>query len=851
MAGGLTHSIGVLVKGHNALSGSLMKAEHSLTSFRKTAEATALSVNSKLSAPDIDTGAIDKASSRLTGMGTTAMIAGGVVAAGLGVATHSATKFNTAMAEVSTLVDTSTTDMDSLAGNVRSLSKEFGVMPVDTAKAMYTTISAGFGDAADATVMLEGAMKLARGGITDTNTAIDGLTSIMNSYGMAADQVSSVSDQMFVAMKAGKTTIGELSSSMGKVTPLAASAGVGLDQLLAATSALTLGGLSTSEAVTSLRGIMSAVVKPTAEASKTAKTLGIDFSAAAVKSMGLSNWLAQVKEKTGGNQEQMAKLFGSVEGLSGALALTGNQAGAFTDILGQMQTSTGATEDAFRKVDATAGAAFDRAKANAAVLMETVGNALLPLVSGLADAFAWVADKMSAFSEAHPFLAKLSVVLVAVSAGVLLIGGAAMIMGGKVMAAMAMVNLSTGGVLLVVGALVTGITALVMYFSSGTESMVDDTTTFGRVLGGLRAAFYAVVTPIAYGVGFLVGMFEGGWEGIKRVNRELWLDLKLIAVGTWNAVQNALVAGIGAVVGFFKWAWDGICAGVTAAWEAIKLAFSTSWTAITEGVSAGWEGIKTLFNSALAVVTGAWNSAWEAMRTSFAALWENVKGLVTGVLDWFSGIGDMFLNAGKGLIDALWEGIQAAWSGLIDGVTGLLGDLRDLMPFSDAKAGPLSELTTSGSALVTTFASGIAGAADSAVNTLSGLMGDLRALLPFSDAKEGPLSELTRSGASVMPTFAGGIEKTSDAPARAVAGALSSIALDAPKIPPIQLESAQTQTRMPQTQESNGSSGAGVVFERGAFHITINSSGDTLDDLEQQLTEIFSRAALRLGVANG
>ena len=208
MAGGLTHSIGVLVKGHNALSGALMKAEHSLTSFRKTAEATALSVNSKLSSPDIDMGAVDKASSRLTSMGTPAMVAGGVVAAGLGVAVHSATKFNTAMAEVETLVDTSTTDMGALTSNVRSLSKEFGQMPVDTAKAMYTTISAGFGDAQDATVLLEGAMKLARGGITDTGTAVDGLTSIMNSYSMSADQVTGVSDRMFVAMKAGKTTIG-------------------------------------------------------------------------------------------------------------------------------------------------------------------------------------------------------------------------------------------------------------------------------------------------------------------------------------------------------------------------------------------------------------------------------------------------------------------------------------------------------------------------------------------------------------------------------------------------------------------------------------------------------------------
>jgi len=265
----------------------------------------------------------------MTGIGTKAMIAGGLIAGGLGLAVHSAMGFNTAMAEVSTLVDTSTTDMNALTSQVRELSKEYGQMPVDTAKALYTTISAGYGDAADATVMLGGAMKLARGGITDTGTAIDGLTSIMNSYGMTADQVTGVSDQMFVAMKAGKTTIGELSSSLGKVTPLASAAGVGLDQLLSATSALTLGGLTTSEAVTSLRGVLAAVMKPTGEAVKIAESLGIEFSGAAVKSMGLAGWLSHVTEKTSGNQEAMSKLFGSVEAFSGVLALTGNQAGSF------------------------------------------------------------------------------------------------------------------------------------------------------------------------------------------------------------------------------------------------------------------------------------------------------------------------------------------------------------------------------------------------------------------------------------------------------------------------------------------------------------------------------------------
>ena len=49
---------------------------------------------------------------------------------------------------------------------------------------------------------------------------------------------------------------------------------------------------------------------------------------------------------------------------------------------------------------------------------------------------------------------------------------------------------------------------------------------------------------------------------------------------------------------------------------------------------------------------------------------------------------------------------------------------------------------------------------------------------------------------------------------------------------------------------ASSTSKAGVVFERGAFQITVTGA-DGIDDLEGQLTELFSRAALRLGVANG
>ncbi len=837
MSGGTSHTIGVLVQGHDDLTASLQRASAALDAFGRAAQDATNSVN-RLRAPDVDTSGIDATASKLTGIGTKAMVAGAAVGAGLGLGVQAATQFNTAMAEVSTLVDTSTVDMQAMSSQVQGLSKEFGVMPVDTAKALYTTISAGFGDAKDATVLLEGAMKLARGGLSDLGGSIDGLTSIMNSYGLKASDVGKVSDYMFVAMKAGKTTIAELSASMGKVTPLAASAGVGLDQLMAATSALTLGGLNTSEAVTSLRGILNAVIKPSSEAAKVAKDLGIQFDTAAIQSMGLGNWLAMVKEKTGGNQAVMAQLFGSVEALSGVLALTGNQAGAFASIMDQMNTSTGATEEAFLKVNSSASVAFDKAKANAAVLLETIGNALLPIVTGLGNAFAVVADGLSAFSEAHPVLAKLVIVFTAVASAVAVVGGGFLVMGAQVAAAMAAINLSTGGWILIIGAVVTAITGLVMLFTTSAEDIGESCGFLTDIWDALKVAWYAVATPIAYGVGFLAGIFTMAWDKIAAYTAEIWPLVKQVILGAWNAIMLVLGPALNVLSAMFAAAWEGIKIVTFAVWDAIKLTVVTIWNGIYETICAVWNLITGIFKAALQVLTGDWAGAWETIKNTFANVWENIKNIFGGIVDWFKGLGTIFLDAGKGLVNALWDGIVAAWDGLVSGVKDLLSGLRDMLPFSDAKEGPLSQLTASGSAFVDTFSSGITSAGSVAVDALSGMLEGLRELLPFSDARKGPLSNLTKSGASLLPTFAAGIEQTGKVPTESVAGALGSISLEAPQMPTMQSP--------PQPSRDSGPS---VVFEKGAFAITVNGANG-IDDLEVQLTEVFGRLALRLGVSD-
>ena len=308
---------------------------------------------------------------------------------GLGRAVASAAKesaaFGTAMAEVSTLLDDQS-QMEELSRNARELATEFGSMPVEQAKALYQIISAGASDSAEATEILTAANKLAVGGVTDLKTAADGLTSILNAYGADAGTATEVSDALFTAMKAGKTTVGELSASIGQIAPIAAQAGAGLEEILAATAALTKGGVSTSAAITQLRGIVSSILKPTAEAGKLAEELGIQFDAAALKTKGLSGFLAEVRRATGGSAEKMAVLFGQVEALGGALALTGKASGDFGQILDAMGRRAGETEKAFAKMADTPEMAAKRFQAAMADLRISVGDAvtsLTPLLSGL------------------------------------------------------------------------------------------------------------------------------------------------------------------------------------------------------------------------------------------------------------------------------------------------------------------------------------------------------------------------------------------------------------------------------------------------------------------------------------
>lgn len=370
--------------------------------------------------------------SNLAAMGTMGAAAGAalvVTAAAMVKATSAANAYADVLAKISTNVDTSTFQMKELSDGILAQSAAFGGMPTDQAEAAYDIISAGAGSAAEALTILNAANGLAVGGITKVGVAADGLTSILNSYAGKGLTAAAASDAMFISARDGKTTIDQLSAEVGKVAPLAATMGVTFDEVAGSLAVLTKGGIGTSESVTGVRAILSSIAKPSDEAAKLAKKLGLEFNVAAVQAKGLRGVLQEVAEKSHYNTETMAKLFGGVEALVPALALTKNKGEEFATTMEHMASKAGATGEAVKKMlDGSPAAQWNRVTAAATAELVKLGST----ASGFAaPAFKFLADNLGTI------VTVIEVALIPLSLRLIAIWGTAMVQAIVTLAATA------------------------------------------------------------------------------------------------------------------------------------------------------------------------------------------------------------------------------------------------------------------------------------------------------------------------------------------------------------------------------------------------------------------------------
>lgn len=281
-------------------------------------------------------------------------------------------RFQKAMLEVATLSKEVDGSLTEYMNRVMDMIRDIPIAGDEAAKALYQIVSAGH-DGANGMKILEVSAKAATGGLTETATAADAITTILNAYGMQADKAKSVSDKLFTTVRLGKTTFGELGTSIAQAAPIAASFGISLDDVLAAVATITKQGVPTSEAMTKIR----AAILGTANQLGDAAFQGRTFQEA----------LQLIYDKADGSATKMKELLGTDEALQAALALTGKNAKGASKDLAELGNSAGAAETAFKKMNDSTENQLVLLRNNITAALRPMGEEIMKQVADIAESF--------------------------------------------------------------------------------------------------------------------------------------------------------------------------------------------------------------------------------------------------------------------------------------------------------------------------------------------------------------------------------------------------------------------------------------------------------------------------------
>jgi len=298
------------------------------------------------------------------------------------VSTKLAGDFSKSLREVSTLMDNvAEKDIKKMSNELRQLSGTSGLALASLSKAKYDIVSAGFSKASDSANVLAVSTKLAVGGVTSAASAADILTTALNAYGLESKESMKVADILFTTVKFGKTTMDELSQSLGQVLPIARSAGVSLESVGAGMATLTASGINTAESTTALRSAFLALTAPTDSAKAAMEQAGIEVKRFEDGTLDLHG---TIKQFEGMSPDQIKKFIPNIRAVS-AIQTMANNVDVLAKNLEGFEESTGAAETAFGKMAQEFNVKMARIKNNVQAGMIELGKAIIKKITPAID----------------------------------------------------------------------------------------------------------------------------------------------------------------------------------------------------------------------------------------------------------------------------------------------------------------------------------------------------------------------------------------------------------------------------------------------------------------------------------
>lgn len=440
-------------------------------------------------------------------------VIGGVAAAVYAGPVKAAMRYEAALAKVGTIADGTRVPMETMSKEIMALSNSTGIAATALADDVYNAISAGQ-DTADAVNFVTYSSRLAKAGFAESAQTLDVLTTILNAYGMSADEVRKVSDMLIQTQNKGKVTVAELSSVMGKIIPTANANNVALEQLTAGYAIMTSKGIAAAETTTYMNSMLNELGKSGTVADKALRAAaGKGFKELMAEGKSLSEVLGILQKDAAKGGKSLADVFGSAEAGKAAVTLLSDGVKGFNKQVENMRAASdgiGATQAAFELMEQTTEAKMQKAKTSIYNLMTVIGQTFLPMIGEIAEAVTPAITKISEFAQANPKLvatvAKVVAGLAAARAGFLGLKLAGLSGESGIISIIQKLAAARAGMIANAATSV----SFAKKISGAGKGLLSYFGNVGKALGGIGSAIGKIFSGNA-----IIGKAKGFWGGIS------------------------------------------------------------------------------------------------------------------------------------------------------------------------------------------------------------------------------------------------------------------------------------------------------------------------------------------------
>lgn len=343
---------------------------------------------------------------------------GGAVLAAIGGSVKAASDFEKQMSRVKAISGATDEEFRKLEATALDLGASTSKSASEVALGMEDMAAMGF-NVNEIMAAMPGVISAAEASGSDLALTTQVVAAALNGFQMEASEASNVADVLAMTANVSAASIDDMGYALKYAAPIANSLGISIEELSATVGIMADAGIEGSQAGTTLRAGLIALLKPSEQASKTMEAMGINVSDASGNFIGLSPLIKNITESMEGQTEvqklaTLAQLVGT-EAASGFLVLMEAGPDKIDAMTKSLENSAGSAKAAADIMMNNLAGAFEEFMGSLETVGIKLGQEFLPLFKQIVEAGAEIIRK---FGEIDPATVKVALAFAGITAAV-------------------------------------------------------------------------------------------------------------------------------------------------------------------------------------------------------------------------------------------------------------------------------------------------------------------------------------------------------------------------------------------------------------------------------------------------